>query len=76
MALASLVSSQKQKRTIVKIFLKSDTKKRFSEEIIELSCVARKHSLIPVLKNRKKDKENFLCLFTFSIEKRTQTIVW
>ena len=29
MALASLVSSQKQKRTIVKIFLKSDTKKRF-----------------------------------------------
>ena len=30
MALASLVSSQKQKRTIVKIFLKSDTKKRFS----------------------------------------------
>ena len=31
MALASLVSSQKQKRTIVKIFSKSDTKKRFSE---------------------------------------------
>ena len=38
MALASLVSSQKQKRTIVKIFLKSDTKSGFSEgEIIELS---------------------------------------
>ena len=31
MALASLVSSQKQKRTIVKIFLKSDTKSGFSE---------------------------------------------
>ena len=29
MVLASLVSSQKQKRTIVKIFSKSDTKKRF-----------------------------------------------
>ena len=37
MALASLVSSQKQKRTIVKIFLKSDTKSGFQREIIELS---------------------------------------
>ena len=38
MALAALVSSQKQKHMVVKIFMKSDAKKRFFRGgIIELS---------------------------------------
>ena len=33
MALASLVSSQKQKRTVVKVFMKSDAKKAVFQRV-------------------------------------------
>ena len=68
MALASLVSSQKQKHTIVKIFMKSDAKKSgFSEgRKSNFHCVARRHSLITFFEKQKKGKVNLLCLFTFA----------
>ena len=65
MALASLVSSQKQKHTIVKIFMKSDAKSGFSEgRKSNFHCVARRHSLITFFEKQKKGKVNLLCLFT------------
>ena len=39
MALASLVSSQKQKRTIVKIFMKSDAKKAVFQRVKSLTFI-------------------------------------